>query len=165
AGGEGFGLPTLQAAAAGVVPVAVDYAASRELVLDHGEAVPARHFLPSEFGVRAALIDIDAAVARLEALYADRAALARKGAAAARLEEEAARHPDPLTIPATPPSANPDLAPHRTAGRILIGGPGDVPVVRRLARIFPGLNVWAAMPVELDPTGTGDAAPVAVWQP
>lgn len=240
--GEGFGLPTLQAAAAGVVPVAVDYAASRELVLDHGEAVPARHFLPSEFGVRAALIDIDAAVAQLEALYADRAALARKGAAAARfaaaydwrkvtahwddllrrevgrvpqeapdhaattvsgarsgagqppvdphasatlsvgvenylaglasareltarLEEEAARHPDPLTIPATPPSASPTLAPHRTAGRVFIGGPDDIPVVRRLARIFPGLNVWAAMPVELDPTGTGDAAPVAVWRP
>src|SRR3954451_22039363 len=82
--GEVFGLPTLQAAAAGVVPVAVDYAASRELVLAPGAPPPARHFLPSEFGVRAALIDIDAAVARLEALYADRAALARKGAAAAR---------------------------------------------------------------------------------
>ena len=71
--GEGFGLPTLQAAAAGVVPVAVDYAANRELVLDHGEAVPARHFLPGDFGIRAALIDIDATVARLETLYADRA--------------------------------------------------------------------------------------------
>jgi glycosyltransferase involved in cell wall biosynthesis len=240
--GEGFGLPTLQAAAAGLVPVAVDYAANRELVLYHGEAVPARHFLPNEFGVRAALIDIDDTVARLETLYADRAALARKGAAAAqfaaaydwrnviaqwddllrcqtrrvlpkipndaattvslaqneagqppvdlhtvstlsaevenylaglasareltaRIKEDHARHLNPLTIPATPPSALPDLVPHRTGGRVFIGGPDDVPVVRRLARIFPGLTVWAATPIERDPTGTGDATPVAVWQP
>jgi glycosyltransferase involved in cell wall biosynthesis len=239
--GEGFGLPTLQAAAAGVVPVAVDYAANRELVLGHGEAVPARHFLPDEFGIRAALIDIDETVARLETLYADRATLARKGAAAARfaaaydwrnvitqwdellrrdvrrvppetpddaattvsvaqskagqpsvdplavstlftdvenylagltsareltarIKEHQARHP-PLTIPATPPTADPDLAPHRTSGRVFIGGPDDVPVVRRLTRIFPGLNVWAATPIEIDLTGTGDATPVAVWQP
>jgi glycosyltransferase involved in cell wall biosynthesis len=241
--GEGFGLPTLQAAAAGVVPVAVDYAANRELLLGHGEAVPARHFLPSHFGIRAALIDIDETVVRLEALYADRAALAQKSAAAVRFaapydwrniivqwdellrrkvsqplpgtsegapirvgvaqskagqlpidpdphavstiftdaknyiaalkyyerdlmvqfQKDVARHGDPLTIPPTPPSADPKLAPHRTSGRVFIGGPDDVPVVQRLARIFPGLNVWAATPVELGPTG--DVMPVAVWQP
>ncbi len=37
--GEGFGLPSLQAAAAGAVPLACAYSASRELVEGHGEAI------------------------------------------------------------------------------------------------------------------------------
>ena len=40
--GEGFGLPNLQAASTGVVPIAVEYAASRELVEGHGFADPGR---------------------------------------------------------------------------------------------------------------------------
>lgn len=40
---EGFGLPTLQAAAAGVVPMAIAYSASHELVRAHGEAVGCAH--------------------------------------------------------------------------------------------------------------------------
>ena len=76
--GEGFGLPTLQAAASGVVPMACDYSASRELVLDHGEAISVRHFVQDEFGLRRALIDIDDAINRLERLYMDRALLTAK---------------------------------------------------------------------------------------
>ena len=76
--GEKFGLPTLQAAATGVVPLAPDYAASRELVLDHGEAISIRHFLLDPFGLRRALIDIDDAVSKLEKLYQDRQLLVSK---------------------------------------------------------------------------------------
>jgi glycosyltransferase involved in cell wall biosynthesis len=77
-GAEGFGIPTLQAAASGVVPIASDYSASRELVLGHGEAIRVRHFLSDEFGQRHALIDIDDAVKKLERLYRDRELLAAK---------------------------------------------------------------------------------------
>jgi glycosyltransferase involved in cell wall biosynthesis len=79
--GEGFGLPTLQAAAAGIVPLAPDYAASRELVLGHGEALRVRHYVQDQFGLRRALIDIDDAVGHLEAYYRDRALLALRAQA------------------------------------------------------------------------------------
>jgi len=80
--GEGFGLPTLQAAATGVVPLASDYAASRELVGKHGEAISIRHFLLDPLGLRRALIDIDDAVSKLEQLYRDRELLASKAQSA-----------------------------------------------------------------------------------
>jgi glycosyltransferase involved in cell wall biosynthesis len=85
--GEGFGLPTLQAAATGVVPLASDYTASRELVLGHGEPIRVRAFVPDQFGLRRALIDVDDAVQRLEALYRDRHALAVKARNARRFAE------------------------------------------------------------------------------
>jgi glycosyltransferase involved in cell wall biosynthesis len=68
--GEGFGLPTLQAAAAGVVPLASDYSGSRELVSGHGEAIRVRHFVLDTSGLRRALIDIDDAVDKLDAYTA-----------------------------------------------------------------------------------------------
>ena len=76
--GEGFGLPTLQAAATGVVPLASDYTASQELVTGHGEAIHVRQCLLDQFGLRRALIDIDDAVSKLEMLYHDRQLLASK---------------------------------------------------------------------------------------
>jgi glycosyltransferase involved in cell wall biosynthesis len=76
--GEGFGLPTLQAAATGVVPFASDYTASQELVTGHGEAIRVRQCLLDQFGLRRALIDIDDAVSKLEMLYRDRQLLASK---------------------------------------------------------------------------------------
>jgi len=80
--GEGFGLPTLQAAAAGVVPLASNYTASRELVLNHGEAISIRHFLFNPFGLGRGLIDIEEAVSKLETLYTDRELLASKAQSA-----------------------------------------------------------------------------------
>lgn len=85
--GEGFGLPTLQAAAAGVVPLASDYSASRELVRGHGEPLWVKQFVRGQSGVRHALIDIDDAVSRLERLYQDRSWLASKSQAAARFAQ------------------------------------------------------------------------------
>jgi glycosyltransferase involved in cell wall biosynthesis len=85
--GEGFGLPTLQAAAAGAVPMAVDYTASAELVRGHGEAIRPAGFAPDRFGIRRALIDVDDAAQRLERLYTDRDLLAGKAAAARRFAE------------------------------------------------------------------------------
>jgi glycosyltransferase involved in cell wall biosynthesis len=67
--GEGFGLPTLQAAAAGAVPLAGAYSASRELVEGHGEAIAIEEWSENEFGIRRGLIDVDDAVAKLVALY------------------------------------------------------------------------------------------------
>jgi glycosyltransferase involved in cell wall biosynthesis len=86
--GEGFGLPSLQAAAAGVVPMACAYTASKELVEGHGEAVRVSQFLTDQFGIQRALIDIDDAVDRLEALYSDQEKLARKSAACVRFSQD-----------------------------------------------------------------------------
>jgi glycosyltransferase involved in cell wall biosynthesis len=76
--GEGFGLPTLQAAAAGAVPFACAYSASRELVEGHGEAIAVADWGETEFGIRRALIDVDDAVAKLARLYDDRNELRRR---------------------------------------------------------------------------------------
>ena len=76
--GEGFGLPTLQAASSGVVPIAVDYSASRELVEGHGFAVPAESRVLDEFGMVRCLLSREASVDVLDALYADRQLLAER---------------------------------------------------------------------------------------
>src|SRR5207249_6869621 len=73
--GEGFGLPTLQAAACGVVPIAPDYSANPELVEGHGATIRVRQFVPDEFGIARAFVDVDDAVACLEAFYRDRTQL------------------------------------------------------------------------------------------
>jgi glycosyltransferase involved in cell wall biosynthesis len=74
--GEGFGLPTLQAAAAGVVPLAVDASASSELVRGHGVAVPVESTMTDEFGLVRTLLDREAAAESIAALHDDPAALA-----------------------------------------------------------------------------------------
>lgn len=73
--GEGFGLPTLQAAAVGAVPMACAYSASLELTHGHGESIPVSEWIPTEIGIRRALIDVDEAVERLKMFYEDRALL------------------------------------------------------------------------------------------
>jgi glycosyltransferase involved in cell wall biosynthesis len=85
--GEGFGLPNLQACSSGVVPLAADYTASQELVEGHGETIRVKHYVPDQFGLRRALIDMDDAVHKLERLYRDRALLAAKAAAARQFAE------------------------------------------------------------------------------
>jgi glycosyltransferase involved in cell wall biosynthesis len=69
--GEGFGLPTLQAAACGVVPVAVDYSANSELIAGHGLTVRPAGFLSDDLGLARAVIDVSDAVDKLEQLYHD----------------------------------------------------------------------------------------------
>lgn len=78
--GEGFGLPTLQAAAAGAVPMACGYSASRELVEGHGEAIAVEDWTENEFGIRRALIDVEDAARRLGRYYDDRALLGERSA-------------------------------------------------------------------------------------
>ncbi|HKO96492.1 MAG TPA: glycosyltransferase family 4 protein [Pyrinomonadaceae bacterium] len=85
--GEGFGLPTLQAAAAAVVPMAAAYSANRELVEGHGEALRIKGFVRNESNMRCALIDIDEAVGKLDRLYKDRRLLEMKSKAARRFAE------------------------------------------------------------------------------
>jgi glycosyltransferase involved in cell wall biosynthesis len=81
--GEGFGLPTLQAAAAGAVPLACAYSASQELVEDHGGAIAVADWSETAFGIRRALIDVDDAVAQLVRFY-DESELLRDRSARAR---------------------------------------------------------------------------------
>jgi glycosyltransferase involved in cell wall biosynthesis len=78
--GEGFGLPTLQAAAAGAVPMAGAYSASLELVEGHGEPIAIADWSETEFGIRRALIDVDDAAERLARLHADRELLRERSA-------------------------------------------------------------------------------------
>jgi len=68
---EGFGLPTLQAAAAGAVPMAAAYAASAELVAGHGVPLPVQHWVQNEFGLLQAFVDIDRTVDALIRLHDD----------------------------------------------------------------------------------------------
>lgn len=241
--GEGFGLPTLQAAAAGVVPMASDYTASRELVLGHGEAIRVGRQLLDHFGIRRALIDVEDAVARLEGLYRDPARLRAKslasrafaegygwsdlvgrwdallraevprlrrtaraapstvrftvGAGAARplaltrtvnavlpdlpdgaqvtmkvleskagelgveVMRDAAAWEHRITIPVTLAPHDPTLVKARVPGCVFLASAEDAPVVRRLSRIFPGLNAWSTAPFDMGPA-IDDGRPVAV---
>lgn len=76
--GEGFGLPSLQAASAGVVPLAVAYSASQELVEGHGYAIPAESAVLDEFGLVRCLLSREAAAEALEEIYGNRALLAER---------------------------------------------------------------------------------------
>ena len=74
--GEGFGLPTLQAAAAGAVPLAVDASASSELVRGHGVPVPVESTMSDEFGLVRTLLSREAAAEAIATLHDDPAGLA-----------------------------------------------------------------------------------------
>lgn len=236
--GEGFGLPTLQAAAVGVVPLACQYTASLELTAGHGQPVRVERYFADQFGIRRAFIAIDEAVEQLERLYSDRRLLAERSAASARfaqaydwervvpqwnelLEREGARlrmqarqagsvsrvtlgarlegassplvkalhgalpHlPDgvrvtlnvvenqagqltaevlrdayasghSLTIPVTLPPTDPGLARRRVTGCVYVAGPADVPALRLLSKVFPGLNAWSSTELALGPDRNG----------
>lgn len=68
--GEGFGLPTLQAASCGVVPMAVAYSANVELIEGHGVTVPVESTLIDEFGRVRCLLDRGAAARAIAHLKA-----------------------------------------------------------------------------------------------
>ena len=76
--GEGFGLPNLQAASAGLVPIAVGYSASRELVDGHGFAVAAESSVVDEFGIVRCLPSREEAADAIIALHDDPALLAER---------------------------------------------------------------------------------------
>ncbi len=81
--GEGFGLPTLQAASAGVVPIAPANSASAELTGRHGFAIGCDSSSIDEFGMVRYFIDRGQAAAVLQELYSN-AALLRARSVAAR---------------------------------------------------------------------------------
>jgi glycosyltransferase involved in cell wall biosynthesis len=70
--GEGFGLPTLQAASAGVVPVACLHSANTELVGSHGFAIPSEGSIQDEFGIVRHFIDRKKAAAAIRTLSTDK---------------------------------------------------------------------------------------------
>jgi glycosyltransferase involved in cell wall biosynthesis len=153
--GEGFGLPTLQAAAAGAVPLACDYSASRELVLGHGETLPVADYCRTEFGIRRALIDVEATAATLERLYQDRTLLASRSAAAARFAAgygwpKIVDEWDALLRRLAGRRGNPGGTPGRFADRSsqsfvearLVETPGATVIVRRFERTFGRLEAF-----------------------
>jgi glycosyltransferase involved in cell wall biosynthesis len=79
--GEGFGLPTLQAAAAGVVPLAGAGSASRELVEGHGVAVPIESTMLDEFGIVRTQLDREYAAHAIADLHDDPATLEQRSTA------------------------------------------------------------------------------------
>jgi glycosyltransferase involved in cell wall biosynthesis len=69
--GEGFGLPTLQAASAGVVPIAPSNSASREMVAQHGFPVECDSACLDEFGIVRCFMDRVEAKRIIELLFAN----------------------------------------------------------------------------------------------
>jgi glycosyltransferase involved in cell wall biosynthesis len=82
--GEGFGLPTLQAASSGVVPIACLHSANTELVGHHGFAVPPDSTTMDEFGLVRGFIDCKIAANTLRGLFEDRTQLREKSRLARR---------------------------------------------------------------------------------
>lgn len=82
--GEGFGLPTLQAASSGVVPIAAANSASTELAGSHGYAIPCDTRTTDEFGLVRKFIDRRRAASVLQALYEDPRLLDARALAARR---------------------------------------------------------------------------------
>jgi glycosyltransferase involved in cell wall biosynthesis len=79
--GEGFGLPTLQAASAGVVPVVPANSANVELVRRHGFAVPCHSCAVDEFGLVRKFVDRTQAALVLQKLYDDPGLLQKRSEA------------------------------------------------------------------------------------
>jgi hypothetical protein len=82
--GEGFGLPTLQAASAGVVPIVAANSASTELIGRHGFAVRCDGWTTDEFGLVRGFIDRRQAALVLQALHDDPRLLGARSLAARR---------------------------------------------------------------------------------
>jgi glycosyl transferase family 1 len=82
--GEGFGLPTLQAASTGVVPIAPANSASTELVGRHGFAISCDSSSIDEFGLVRHFIDREKAVSVLHQLSDDPGLLHARSTAARR---------------------------------------------------------------------------------
>lgn len=57
--GEGFGLPIIEAQAAGTPNVVTDYTTSRELVGDHGKLVKVKEFIEGQMNTDRAIIDVE----------------------------------------------------------------------------------------------------------
>jgi glycosyltransferase involved in cell wall biosynthesis len=70
--GEGFGLPTLQAASSGVVPLAGNHSANTELLGIHGIGIPSEGTAIDEFGIVRHFICRQRASRALETLYSNR---------------------------------------------------------------------------------------------
>ena len=124
--GEGFGLPTLQAASAGAVPVAVAGTASRELVQGHGYPVPVESTMLDEFGMQRLLLSREAAAEAIAECHQDRALLAERQAASRAFALaycwDGVVDQWEQQLSAAPPRRKPVRS--RTYG-FVVGGPGD----------------------------------------
>jgi len=68
-----------------------------------------------------------------------------------------------LTLPVSLPPAAPQGGQARVIGYVYAVGPADVGVVRLLRRLFPGLQVWSSVALEVDSeSAPGEPLPVTV---
>jgi glycosyltransferase involved in cell wall biosynthesis len=135
--GEGFGLPTLQAAACGLVPLAPAYTANLELLDRHGLPVRVAEFLTDEFGVARAYIDVDDLVGHWDSLYRDRASLRQRS-------REARAFAEPYDWSRVLPMWNALLERHASVSKISrLGAP------RRLETVALGAGLTARVGGEL----------------
>jgi len=144
--GEGFGLPTLQAAAAGAVPMAGAYSANKELVEGHGESIAVADWTQTQFGIRRALIDVDEAAAALARLHDDQQLRQQRSARAVEFAssyswhrvlgmwEELLQRVAGSQGRAAPPRSR--AQPERTISRELPAAQGTSIVVRYVERPF-----------------------------
>jgi glycosyltransferase involved in cell wall biosynthesis len=152
--GEGFGLPTLQAAAAGAVPMAGAYSANKELVEGHGEPIAIADWTQTQFGIRRALIDVDEAAAALARLRDDHQLRQQHSARAVEFAsayswhrvlgmwEELLQRVKGSRGRATPPRAR--AQPERVISRQLPAAQGTSIVVRYVERQFGVLEAAIA---------------------
>lgn len=86
-GGEGFGLPTLQASSTGLVPFGPDYSSNPELISGHGELLRVSGFVDGRYGIKWALIDTDYCAQQLQVYYDNTALCEGNGKAARKFAE------------------------------------------------------------------------------
>jgi len=67
----------------------------------------------------------------------------------AAMLRDVSRLGDMLTLPVTLPPAAPQLGNGRMTGYVYAAGPSDVGVLRVLSRIFPGLQAWSSVALEV----------------
>lgn len=161
--GEGFGLPTLQAASAGVVPIAVAGSASRELVEGHGYAVPVESTMLDEFGMVRTLLSRQAAAEAIaechedQPLLAERQRRSREFALGYRWDDIALEWERYLS--AAPPRRRPVRA--RTYA-FISGGPADraapSAVTSALLQAVAGLPEGTSVQVRVNERRHGEAA-------
>jgi hypothetical protein len=73
----------------------------------------------------------------------------RAGELMAGVLRDAAAFEHALRIPVTLPPADPRAAKSRVTACVFLGSERDASVAERLGQIFPGLNVWSAVPIHV----------------
>lgn len=161
--GEGFGLPTLQAAATGVVPIAVAASASRELAGGHGYAVPVESTMLDEFGMVRTLLSREGAAEAIAECHEDPGTLAERRCRSREFALGYGWDDIADSWEATLRSALPRRRPVRTHGYAFVSGVSDdatapSAVVSALRPALAGLPDGTSVEVRVSERRHGEAA-------